>query len=165
MRKRSYLDTESKPVQGYSKKSSYIVKDDLDSTRKYSLLPEEYDMFSELDSSFFTRRETSQLELISTCLSYMKECLLAFYNSHGIVCILPKLIYTQDDEGTITFSMALSSFRAFMSFEGEKGNYDSYYGVVSQNDEDSVSSETKKLTSENYETAIQSFLQILINNA
>ena len=79
--------------------------------------------------------------------------------------VLPKLIYTQDDEGTITFSMALSAFRAFMSFEGEKGDYDAYYGVVSQIDEDSVSSETKKLTYENYESAIQSFLPILINTA
>ena len=165
MRKRSYLDTDSGPVQGYSKKSTYILDDDRDFLRKYSLLPEEYDMFSELNSSFFTRRETRQLELISTCLFYMKECLLDFYNSHGIVCILPKLIFTQDDEGTITFSMALSTFRAFMSFEGEKGNYDAYYGIVSQTDKDSVSSETKKLTFENYETAIQSFLQVLINNA
>jgi hypothetical protein len=165
MRKRSYLNTESKQIQGYSKKSSYIVDDDRDSLRKYSLLPEEYDMFSELDPAFFTRKETRQQKLISTCLFYMKECLLDFYNSHGIVCILPKLIYTQDDEGTITFSMALSAFRAFMSFEGEKGDYDAYYGVVSQTDEDSVSSETKKLTYENYESAIQSFLQILINNA
>ena len=165
MRKRSYLDIESKPIQGYSKKNSYIVDDERESLRKYSLLPEEYDMFSELDPSIFTRMGTRQQELISTCLIYMKECLLDFYNDHGIVCILPKLIETQDEEGTITFSMAISNFRAFMSFEGEMGNYDAYYGVVAQSDEDSVSSETKKLTYENYETAIQTFLQILINNA
>lgn len=165
MRKRSYLDTESKQVQGYSKKSTYIVDDGQDSLRKYSLLPEEYDMFSELDPSFFTRKDTRQLELISMCLLYMKGCLLDFYNTHGVVGILPKMICTEDDDGTITFGLALSSFRAFMSFEGEKGAYDAYYGVVSQTDEDSVSSETKKLTFENYETAIQSFLQILINNS
>lgn len=165
MKKRSYLDTESKPVQGYLKKSSYIVEDDRDSLKKYGLLPEEYDMFSELDPSLFTRKDTRQQRLINTCLLYMKECLLDFYNNRGIVCILPKLIYTQDNEGTVTFSMAQSAFRAFISFEGEKGGYDAYYGVISQSDEDSVSSETKKLTYENYQSAIQSFLQILINNA
>ena len=165
MKKRTYLNAESKPIQGYSKKNSYIVDDERTPLKKYSLLPEEYDVFSELDPSLFTRMGTRQQGLISTCLLYMKECLLDFYNDRGIVCILPKLIETQDDEGTITFSMALSNFRAFMSFEGELGNYDAYYGVVAQTDEDSISSETKKLTYENYETAIQTFLQILINNA
>ncbi len=165
MKKRSYLNTESKSIQDYSRKSSYIVDDDRDSLQKYGLLPEEYDMFSKLDASFFTHKETKQLELVSNCLLYMKGCLLDFYNKYGIVCILPKLICTKDDEGTISFSMALSNFRTFISFEGEKGGNDAYYGVVLQTDEDSISSETKKLTYENYETAIQSFLQILINNA
>ncbi len=165
MNKRSYLDVEPKPVKGYSKKSSYIVDDERDFLFKFRLLPEEYDIFSELDQSFFTHKETRQSEFISTCLTYMKECLLDFYCRQGIVCILPKLLCSQDNEGAITFSMALSNFRAFMSFEGEKGNYDAYYGVVSQLDDESVSSETQKLTSENYKTAIQSFLQILVNNA
>lgn len=165
MRKKTYLNTESKAVQGYSKKSSYIVEDDYDSSKKYSLLPEEYDVFSELDQSFFTRKETRQLEFISKCLLYMKDCLLDFYYRNGVACILPKLICAIDDDGTITFSMALSSFRAFMSFEDERGNDDAYYGVVSQIDEDSVSSETKKLTEDNYEAAIQSFLQVIINNS
>lgn len=165
MKKRSYLDTDSKPVKGYSKKNSYIVDDERDLLRKYRLLPEEYDIFSKLDQSFFSHLETKQLKFISICLQYMKQCLVDFYLGHGIVCILPKLLYTQDDEGAITFNMALSNFRAFMSFEGEKGNYGAYYGIVSRTDVDSVSSETKKLTYENYKTAIQTFLQILINNA
>lgn len=165
MRKRSYFDTESKPVQGYSKKNSYIIDDDHDSLATYSLLPEEYDIFSELDQSLYIKEGTRQMDFISTCLMYMKESLIDFYNSHGIICILPKLLCTQDEDGAITFSMALSNLRAFMSFEGEKGNYDAYFGIVSQTNEDSVSSETMKLTSKNYEIAIQLFLQILINNA
>lgn len=95
----------------------------------------------------------------------MKECLIEFYNNNDVVCILPKLICSHDNEGTITFSMALSNFRAFMSFEGKQGNYDAYYGVVSQLEEDSFSSETKKLTIDNYEPAILSLLQIIINNS
>ncbi len=165
MRNRSYLEMELKTMQNYSKKGSYVVNDDRDSLREYSLLPEEYDIFSELNSSFFTQGKTKQQEIIHMCLIYMKECLLDFYHRRGIICILPKLKYTQDDEGTITFSMALSNYRAFLSFEGEKGKYDAYFGVVSRTDEDSISSETKKLTDKNYQSAIRFFLQILITNA
>lgn len=165
MRKKSYLDTEIESIQGYSKKSSYIVDDDRDSLKKYNLLPEEYDMFSELDQSLFAQKGTRQVEFISTCLLYMKKCLIDFYNMNGVICILPKLICTKDDDDTVTFSMALSSFRAFISFEGERGNNDAYYGVLSQTEENSVSSETKKLTTENYEVAIRSFLQVIINNS
>lgn len=165
MRKKSYLETDEKVVQGYSKKSSYIIENDRGSLKEYGLLPLEYDMFSEIDQSFFTQKETRQLSFISMCLLFMKKCLVDFYNKYGIVCILPKLKCSQDDDGTITFSMALSNYRAFISFEGEKGDYDAYYGIVSQTDIDSISSETKKLTTVNYKAAIQSFLQILINNA
>ena len=162
MKKRSYLDTEAESVQVYSKKGSYLVADEDDSIREYNLLPEEYDMFSEIDPAFFVRKDTKQFELIANCLTYMKKCLIDFYNRHGIVCILPKLKDSKDDEDTITFSMALSGFRAFMSFEGDNGDYDAYFGVVSRADEDSISSETKRLTIDNYETAIELFLRVII---
>lgn len=171
MRKRTYLETMPNAVQRYSGRvsypveSPYIIGGPTGPSGNYRLLPEEYDVFSRIDPSFFTHRETKQQELISRCLTYMKQCLVELYNSRGIVCILPKLVYFKDDEDTITFTMAMAHFRASISFEGEKGNYDAYFCIVSQTDENTVSSETKKLTLDNCETTMRSFLQILINNS
>ena len=172
MKQKSYLDTESQPIHDYTKKNSYINNKDFDSKKEYNflseeyiLLPEEYDIFSTLDKSFFTQKTTIQLDLISKCFNYMKKCLIDLYNKQDVICILPKLLSSQDEDGTITFSMVLSNLRAFLSFEGEKGDYDAYFGIVIHIDEDTISSETKKLTSENYEATLQLFLQTIIKNA
>lgn len=165
MKRNTYLDYESSRIQDYSRNGSYIINDELLLSKDYCILPDEYDIFSELDQSLFSNSATKQYLLISMCLRYMKECLYEFYTNNGIVCILPKMIFSIDNEGTIVFNMALSYFRAFLTFEGERECFDAYYGVVSQVDEESVVSETKKITINNLEDSIRSFLNIIVSNS
>lgn len=163
---RSYI-TSQKEIKDYTKKTTYVSDSHQDSLKSdlYYPLPEEYDIFTYVDPSLFTNRNTQQRELISDCLIYMRKSLLALYMSSGIICILPKLRVINEDSGTITFNWAYSTFRAFLSFDDEEGDYDSYYGIIFQSDSESVTSQTKKISVDNYKKMLDELLTLVIENA
>jgi hypothetical protein len=165
---KSYLPyLTNKGAKDYIIKQSYISESSHDNlvSDLYYTLPEEYDVFTYVDSSYFNKRETKQQELISDCLIYMRKALLSLSASSGIVSILPKLHVSNDDNGTITFNLAYSTFRAFLSFDDKKGNYDSYYGIVFQSDDDKVSTRTGRIDESNYKSAIDEWLGLVISNS
>ena len=164
----SYLSSQTaSEVKGYIRKNSYVSVSSNDSGiyDLYYSLPEEYDVFTYIDPSFFANKGTKQQELISDCLTYMRKALLSLFASSGVVCVLPKLSVFNDDTGTITFNWAYSTFRAFLSFDDERGDYDSYCGIVFQTDNDSISTQTKKITKTNYKNLIDELLSLVINNS
>ncbi len=165
---KTYLSSqENCEIVEYSTKSTYIsmINDSDHLPYMYCTLPEEYDVFTNLEPSLFTSRETQQHEMISNCLFYMRQFLQRLYSSRGIICVLPKLTVLCDRGGTITFNWAHSNFRAFMSFDDEASGYDSYCGIVFQEDVDSVSTRTRKIYSTNYISVINELLDLVICNS
>lgn len=153
-------------TRAYIKKTKYATQNNSAGIEEniYQIIPEEYDIFSEIDPTYLSRRDTKQDELISDCLLYMRNMLFSLYRSNEVAFLFPKLKITHDSDGTITFNWALSTCRAFLSFENELGDYAAYYGIVMQTDEDSVSTRTSKITSTNYKDAMKDLLQLVINN-
>lgn len=68
MRTKSYLDKEPQNINDYSKKNTYISADELNLSKKYTLLPEEYDMFSELIKSYL--QTTTRSKWLSFLYAY-----------------------------------------------------------------------------------------------
>lgn len=165
---KSYLlSRTSNEVKDYSRKTTYVSGNSYSDLLfdLYHPLPEEYDVFTCLDSSFFTNRETRQQKMISDCLIYIRKALLSLFASKGIVCVLPKLSVLSDDNGTVTFNWAYSTFRAFLSFDDERGGNDSYCGIVFQTDRESVSTQTKRICKTNYKKVIDELLDLVIYNS
>lgn len=165
---KNYLSNSDREDNKYSRKFSYIQKPNISmATGKYTyfLLPEEYDIFSELDPSVFVKMDTEQNKWIALCLSYMRDKLMELYIAQNIVCVLPKLTSFKDEDGTMIFNWAYSNYRAFLSFDGESGNYDAYCGIVIQLTLDEVSTQTRKLNKKNYQAAIDSIIQLVVNNS
>lgn len=165
----SYIKKEKTESKRYGEGSTYISKSVNatfgDSTNQYFPLPEEYDVFTKIDSNLFTRNDTEQFVLISKCLQYMREQLVQFVLLQKVEKVLPKLTFSQDVDGTITFNWVHSNFRAFFSFEGESGNYDAYCGIVVQAAEDSVSTQTRKLTQENCKSVVEIITKVVCENS
>lgn len=153
-------------IKDYSKKTTYFPDNSNVKlfSEIYDSLPEEYNVFSQIDPSFFTRRETKQYQLMSDCLIYLRSALLSFYMSNGIVCTLPKLSVSFDDI-TTTFNWAYSTYRAFLSFDNEKGDFDSYCGIVYQSETDYVSTHMRRINNLNYKRVIDVLLDFVINNS
>lgn len=164
--KNNYLSKLNKERKKYTPRESYFQNDSPDSEfNRYILLPEEYNIFSEINQSLFINGNTKQDKLIAMCLKTMRENLLFLYSTQGIICILPKLTYYEDQEKTITFNWANSNFRAFLSFESEVGGYDAYCGIIIQFTQDDVSTQTSKLNENNYQKVIGSMMKLIIENS
>lgn len=150
----------------YIRRESYIPEDNIDKiSMSYLLLPEEYDIFSEIDSSLMSSTDTPQYELVSLCLLYMRESLLELYISSNVICVLPKLTTSQEFDGTITFYWAYSGFRASLSFENEQGKYDAYCSIVYQTDESSISTKTRRINRLNYKAVMREILQLVVDQS
>ena len=150
----------------YVRPPSYFSEDRIDKVGiSYLLLPEEYDIFSEIDSSLLSKTDTPQYELISLCLLYMRESLLELYLSNNIICVLPKLNESHAFNGTITFYWAYTGFRASLSFEDEQGKYDAYCSIVYQTDENTVSTKTSKINRINYKNVMREILQLVVDQS
>lgn len=153
--KKSYLNRKN-DIKSYEKKSSYIFNSFVDRTNEYKILPEQYDIFVNVEKHYFVDSETQQQQLISNCLNYMKKVILSIYNSQGIICVLPKINVQVSDENTVVFNWAYSTFRAYMTFENEKGNFDAFFGIIAKTDEYAIKSETKKIDLNNYKEVVTS---------
>lgn len=178
--KKNYLDKDSlissdKPYQRlakvpqqeklpYQQTDSYVLENEEQQTGAiYAQLPEEYAIFSEIDNAFFVLNDTEQHRLLSRCLQHLKVQLLNLYIKSDVVRILPKLSTTSDEDGAIVLNWAYTSFRVYFNFETEADN--SYYGIVAQNDEDSIFTNSGKLNFKNYISVINNILLFVIENS
>lgn len=164
--KKSYIesDQESQNKVAYWKSTSYITNEnDQCSASNYTLLPEEYSIFSEIDGSCFTRNDTAQDRFLALCLQYLKNRLLKIYAQYGVIRVLPKLSITSDEDDAIVLNWAYANFRIYFTFE--KSIENSYYGIVAQNTEETVFTNSGKLTETNYSSIIDMILAYVIDNS
>lgn len=129
----------------------------------YMPLPEEYSVFSEIDDKYFLLKDTNQHRFVSQCLYYLKSKLSYLYANAGVVKVLPKLSVTTDEDEAIILNWAYTSFRIYFNFEIQVE--DSYYGIVAQSTEESISTNTGKLTEKNYSAVLDSILNYVIYNS
>lgn len=164
--KKSYIDSdqESQNKVAYWKSASYITNEkDQYLASNYTLLPEEYSIFSEIDVSFFTQNNTAQDRFIALFLQYLKNCLLKIYTQYGVIRVLPKLSITLDEDEAIVLNWAYANFRIYFTFEKVIEN--SYYGIVAQDTEETVFTNVGKLTEINYSSIIDMILAYVIDNS
>ena len=148
----------------YHQANSYVLNDEEQTISTiYIQLPEEYDVFSNIDCSLSSLNDTDQHRFLSQCLQYLKVQLYKLYTQYGIVQILPKLNVASDEDGAIILNWAYANYRIYFNFEKEIKN--SYYGIVAQNAEDTVFTKTGKLSIENYCTVINVILDFVMDNS
>ena len=170
---RKYIDTTeptdietnlSKTGKKYQVSSTgSLGSDERLSAALYMPLPEEYSVFSEVDEKYFLLNDTEQHCFFSQCLSYLRTKLSYLYSNVGVLKVLPKLSMTTDDDAAIVLNWAYTSFRIYFNFEVKVE--DSYYGVISRSSEESISTNTGKLTKSNYSVIIDSILYYVLNNS
>ena len=149
-----------------SKQTSYIQsEDDFDFDNIYGSLSDDFDVFSDIDQSLFTNRANKQYVLISDCLIYLRSELWRLSRQNKLTQVLPKLHSTIDDQtGTVQLSWVYSTFSATLSFEGESESYDSYCAIVFNVENDSISTYSKRITTDNYKVVIDELLQLVLFN-
>ena len=164
--KRNYLSlNEDDVLREYSKKESYISSEQSTTIEQdYILLPEEYDIFSEIDPRLFTQFDTQQHILLSSCLIYIKERLVSIFLANGVMFVLPKM-QSAYEQGSIVLNLAYSGYRVFFSFDSDEMGATAYCGIVVQDEEASISTQTKKIDLKNYKKAINDILQPIIENS
>lgn len=164
--RKSYLSSdEDSTLREYIRKQTYLSpKQSTRDNQKYSLLPEEYDVFSEIDPKLFLREDTEQQKLISLCLIYIKEQLISLFLEKGVICVLPKLKYITE-ENAVILNWAYSGYRVFFSFNNDEMGATAFCGIVVQSDEESVETQMKKLDIKNYRLVLAGILKIVIENS
>ena len=95
------------------------------------------------------------------CLQYLKNRLLKIYAQYGVIRVLPKLSITSDEDDAIVLNWAYANFRIYFTFE--KSIENSYYGIVAQNTEETVFTNSGKLTETNYSSIIDMILAYVID--
>lgn len=163
---KSYINSNhsTKCNDTYRKSKSYVTKNnDQYSALNYFLLPEEYEIFSEIDNSYFVQNETDQYRLLALCLHHLKSQLLNIYSHHGIIRVLPKLSITMDEDEAIILNWAYTNFRIHLNFE--KVIEHSHYGIVAQHTEETIFTNVGKLTETNYASVINMILAYVIDNS
>lgn len=179
MKTNSYFKVDDNSLQDYTTSDSYVVTDESGSSdqvfqffQQYdkedlslgetSLLPNDYDVFSDLSSELFSSNRILQNSLIIKCFAYMKSVLLEIYRSFGIIRPLPKINFIKTIDGSFTFSFMTSTYRIFLLFDDEKTQF-GHYGILTQKDEDSFNSEIKRFTIEDYKKAITHVILSLLS--
>lgn len=65
---------------------------------------------------------------------------------------------------TVVFNWVYSTFRAYMTFENERGNYDAFFGIIVKTDEYAIKSETQKIDLNNYREVVASAIGMMVEN-
>lgn len=132
-------------------------------TSIYMQLPEEYAVFSEIDNKYFFLDDTEQHRLLSMCLKHLKTQLVNLYVKFDITRILPKLSITFDEDKAIVLNWTHTNFRVYFNFEVVADS--SYYGIVAQNNEGGIFTNSGRLDTENYNLVMNNILQYVIENS
>ena len=143
---------------------SYIEKEnDKCEVFAYGVLPEEYSIFSKIDSSYFTKNDTAQHRFLAVCLQYLKKKLLWAVKRYEVTQVLPKLSITFDEDDAIILNWAYVNYRIYFSFEKKIEN--SYYGIVAQAAEERTSIDTGRLTEKNFSAIFDMVLNYVFENS
>lgn len=164
--KNNYLqNNDENTIKKYQNSNSYLNGgiEDSSTLLKYFLLPEEYDVFSNIKIDTTPWEKTYPLAV--KVLSSMRHSIVSILENSGVVCILPKLQLSQDQDDTISLSLANSGYRIFFSFEPQNIGGKSYCGLLLQEDEFSVTTQTKIITETNYDSIVASVLKIIFDQA
>ena len=162
--KESYISLETLPRRksAYQSSKSYICEDDMQqSTLTYTLLPEEYSVFSEIDPTYFLLDDTEQHSFLASCLLYLKAQLLNIYTKVGVICIFPKISISMESDGAITLNWAYANFRIYFNFEPLVDN--SFYGMVAQSVDENIFTNVGKLNKKNFHAVIDSLLEYVVS--
>lgn len=162
--KNSYIKSTQATKDIYQQSDTYLVGEKKQGVHtKYSMLPEEYAIFADLDNSLFVLDDTEQHRFLAKCLQHLQSQLRNIFVHYGIVQVLPKLSITNDEDGAIILNWAYTNFRIYMNFEHSVDN--SYYGIVAQNNEENIFTNSGKLNDRNYVSIINMLLKYVINNS
>lgn len=137
----------------YAPKVSYLPTfQDYVKNKQYQILPEEFDVFSEVSkyvSELMSEQfaESKQIKLLFEFFSYLKNDLIKQANITKMLKPLPKLSINTDDDGAYVVNWAYVNYRIHLNFE--KNVEDSFYGIAVQYDVESFSNYSKRLSSEN----------------
>lgn len=162
--KNSYIKSTQSTKDVYQQANTYLAGEKKQGVHaKYSLLPEEYAIFADLDSSLFVLGDTEQHRFLAKCLQHLQSQLRNILVHYGIVRVLPKLSITNDEDGAIVLNWAYTNFRIYLNFELSVDN--SYYGIVAQNNEENIFTNSGKLNDRNYVSVIDMLLKYVIDNS
>lgn len=165
----NYLpNSEDDSLVNYSFKSSYLQNEKTQNksgVNSYQLLPEEYDVFSNLNLEDLFNKLPKQYPLAMLVLKAIRQQLLSVYEVDGLVCVLPKLSFYIDNEQTLHFNLANSNFRVFFSFEPMEQSDAAFCGLIVQENESSVTTQTIAINSENYESIVSNVLTVVFENS
>lgn len=158
---KSYLE-QNKDCKSYIQKDSYI-KSNIDKKPylSYATLPEEYDVFSELKLEVLEDAYKEQLLLLEDFLNGLKEKLKYLVMVQGVVRILPKLSLAKDKDDAFIVNWAYSNYRIFINIE--KKIEDSFYGIIAQDEEKNVFSNSGKFDESNYNLVTNKILDYIFN--
>lgn len=167
MKKNYLMDNNEDGIKKYTNASSYLpTEENIDyNNRSYFLLPEEYDVFSNLNWGELSIALKEKYPLAIKLLSSFRTHLQNIANNDGILCVLPKLLLNGDEEKSITFNLVNSNFRIFFSFEATEIGGMAYCGLVIQEDATSMITQSKLISEANYDSIVESVLKIMFENS
>ena len=162
----NYFDIIISKPQGcspYRQGESYVIRNDGKRiSLLYTQLPEEYAIFSDLDDSLLSNQDTEQHEFLSKCLQHLKIELLNIYANNGVVRILPKLSIALDSDDAFVVNWAYTNFRIYFTIE--KCIENSFYGIIAQQNDESIFSNSGKFVEGNYVSVINMLLNYVFEN-
>jgi hypothetical protein len=166
MKKNYLMDDNEDSIEKYCNVSSYLsYEDSYNSQSNYFLLPEEYDIFSNLGFDKIIATLNEKYPLAIQVLISFKTHLQQIVMNKGVFCILPKLIYSNTDENTISFNLVNSTFRIFFSFDSVDTGGMAYCGLVVQEDAISMLTQSKIVNKENCDYIVDLVLNTMLENS
>lgn len=162
--KNSYITRRQSAKDVYQHTNTYLTTaEEQGAHPKYLMLPEEYAIFTDFDHSLFVLEDTEQHRFLAMCLQHLQKQLRNIFAHYGIVKVLPKMNITNDADDAIVLNWAYTTFRIYFNFELCVDA--SYYGIVAQNNEDSIFTHSGKLNDKNYMSVIDMLLKYVIDNS
>lgn len=160
----TYL-TNSNYYNTINERTSYLDSDIyIEPIIQYKQLPEEYDVFSEIDKELqsLNKIRNEQQDFIKLFCNKLRNNLLNEIELNGIKTVLPKFSINQDSEEAYTFNLIKNNYRIFINFE--KNIKNSFYGIILQQFADSYFSTTGKINPSNYISLTNKFSEIILSN-
>lgn len=127
----------------------------------YILLPEEYDVFSNIKKELnkILIKKNEQSSFIKYFYNIFSDSLKEHYYKKNKNIVLPKFSLSKDEEGAYIFDLNKSTFRLFINFEKNKS--DSFYGYISQDEEDSYTTKNGRISENNCSQIIDTIIDLL----
>lgn len=135
---------------------------DLKFDNKYLLLPEAYDVFTNINFKDIDFANDEQKQFMERCLNYIEFVLKNKHKEIGIVKVLPKLSLSHDEDGAITIHWDYFNYKIFIDIEKDVSQ--SFYGIVYKKGLNSIAYTTEPLTEDNYINAITSIVDFIFDN-